>query len=250
VGLFSVAPDGRWIAISRPTGIDLLTADGGQRQTDLVAFPFIYTYSEYAFKPPVVWSPESAFFSVVVPSYDPLAEDAHATLYRVHTDGTVNLLGRVSGNFVFGGEPLPAFAPDGRRLVYGQAMAGSAPTLHLVTVENNDDRIADTLSEPYLLGGLGWSPGSRYYLYVRRQFIAEGLEDEICLLAAAGAVQTVVPRVAGPVSARWLDDESFIVLGGIEGLWGFYYFSVGGGTAFVDHCRRRCYVRCASAVRN
>ncbi|MGH2524910.1 MAG: hypothetical protein ACRDH2_20575, partial [Anaerolineales bacterium] len=100
-GRFALSPDGKYVALSSPRSIDLINADGTNLR-HLLDFPFIDTGSEYYYKPATVWSPDSTFFSVAVPSADPLAADAHVTFYRMGVDGNVQTLGSAPGNFVFG----------------------------------------------------------------------------------------------------------------------------------------------------
>ena len=45
-GAFSVSPDGARVAISRPDGMDVINADGTNMRQNVLAFPFISTYSE------------------------------------------------------------------------------------------------------------------------------------------------------------------------------------------------------------
>jgi len=112
VGTFSVSPDGKFIALALPQSIELLDAGATSKQ-HLLDFPFIKTYSEYAYFPPLEWGADSSFFNAVVPSEDPLAADASVTFYRMGVDGKVQKLGTYPGNFVMGGPIFPSFSPDG-----------------------------------------------------------------------------------------------------------------------------------------
>jgi len=80
-GFFSISPDGGWVAVSQPDSIDVIRADGATVRPDLIRFEPIITYSEYAYKPLVTWGADSTYFIVSIPSHDPLAADAGATLF-------------------------------------------------------------------------------------------------------------------------------------------------------------------------
>jgi hypothetical protein len=228
-GRFAVSPDGGRVALSRPTGIDLVNSDGtGLRH--VMDFPFINTASEYAYKPEARWSPDGAFFSLVIPSPDPLAPETSASFYRVGADGVVQPLATVPGNFVFGGDPRGDFAPNGEHVAYGQYAAdgSGAAALHLFSLDGSRDAIVDSVPPGQGFVGLGWSPDSQSYAYARRQFGASDVHDDILIVRADATTTMIAPGLMGPVALRWRDAGGFIVHGALEGEWALIYQGLGG----------------------
>ena len=152
-GAFSASPDGHTLAISRGTGLDLLGADGSNPHANVVSFPAIVTYSEYTFKPRPQWSADGSYFTVAIPSQDPLAADASVAFYRVSTAGTAVPYGAQPGNFVFGGLQ-PQIAPDGAHLVFSRNDPSGPDVLHMLTLQ--PDALGDAVFDSAERGrGLG-----------------------------------------------------------------------------------------------
>lgn len=93
-GDFYYSPDGGMIALVTagdyqdiPGSITLARADGSDRLEDLVNFPSILTYSEFAYYPEVRWADDGSAILVAIPSQDPLAPDANTTVWRISTEG-------------------------------------------------------------------------------------------------------------------------------------------------------------------
>ncbi len=224
-GAFALSPNGSFIAIARPTGLDLVNADGTNYRKDLISFPSIITYSEYLYKPAPVWSPDSAFFSVAIPSIDPLAPDTSLALYRVGADGVVQPLANLPGNFVFGGAVRPTFAPDGQRLAYSQAQAGNGmDDLHLVTLAGGvDDRVVATVAGT---GAWRWAPDSQRYAYT--SLPGAGAPGSGFLLGLDRSLQPFAPALTAVLDLQWLDPATLAFLGQINnGSWSLYKLSLG-----------------------
>jgi hypothetical protein len=152
---------GHTIAVSRGTGLDLVNFDGSNHRQNVITFPAIITYSEYTFKPRPQWSPDGSFFTVAIPSKDPMAADASVAFYRVGADGTVTPHGTHPGNYVFGGSIPPQIAPDGGHVVYAQANpSGGEEALHMLTLKS--DALDDNTFDHKSAGGWGWAPDSQH----------------------------------------------------------------------------------------
>ena len=146
-------------------GLDLVNADGTNYRQNVVVFPTIITYSEYTYKPRPQWSADGAYFTVAIPSADPLAADPSFTVYRISVDGAVTPLANQPGNIVFGGAIAPQIAPDGQHLVYSAGQSdGSGDVLHMLALLGDavGDNSFDSQMGPI---GLGWSPDSQNYVY-------------------------------------------------------------------------------------
>jgi hypothetical protein len=221
-GNFHLSPDGQRIAISGATSIQLLNADGSNLRT-VIEYPMIITYSEYQYKPAVVWSTDSAFFTVLVPSPDPMAADSSATIFRVAAAGdSGETMGRFDGNFVFGGPLGPGLSPDGRRLVYGRSTDQGVANLILVGVDGSDPTIFNSTS--LSANGWGWSPDSEWYAY---GIVPDGSN---VLLRRNGALQEFGAGLT-LVGLEWVDATSFYfsAVSG-EANYGLYFHRVGEQT--------------------
>jgi Tol biopolymer transport system component len=219
VGRFFLSPDGKHIALSLPQSIGLVDADGSNFRL-LLNFPFIKTYSEYAYKPEALWGRASAYFSVAIPSEDPLAGDASATLYRVALDGTVQTLGVLSGNFVFGGTVAPAISPDGSFVIYSRTAQDNTATLHLARIDGSGDVAVDQRPQPSGFTGFGWAPDSNHFAYAVTP--AEGG----FLAPVEGPLQSFAS--GAPIAAlKWKGVTSFVFVGQANGQWGLYAQAIG-----------------------
>jgi hypothetical protein len=198
-GVFDASPDGQLIALSGATAIQLLNADGSNLRT-VIEYPMIITYSEYQYKPAVVWSTDSTAFTVLVPSPDPQAADTSGTIYRIGADGAVTTLWTQRGNFVFGGPLLTGLSPDGAQAVYGQSNAQGATDLILLNTDGSAPTIFSSTS--LSANGWGWSPDSEWYAY---GIVPDGNN---VLLRRNGALQEFGAGLT-IVGLEWVEATSF-----------------------------------------
>ncbi len=220
VGRFFLSPDGKHIALSLPQAVGLVGADGSNFNLPL-NFPFISTYSEYEYKPEILWSATNAFFYVVVPSADPLAGDASAALYRVALDGTTQTLGVLSGNFVFGGSVAPAISPDGQFVIYSRTAQDNTASLHLARIDGSGDVVIDQQPPSAAFTGYGWAPDSNHFAY------AVTPSGGGFLAPVEGPLQAFVSN-AQIASLKWYGGTSFAFVGQVNGQWGLYAQTIGG----------------------
>ena len=223
-GRFSLSPDGRFAAISRVTGIDLLNLDSADLRRDLITFPALTTYSEYAYRPSVTWSPNSQSFSVAVPSPDPLAPDANVVLYRVRVDGQVQVLGALVGNFVFGDTIPVEFSPDGQYVVGGQTQPDHSPALYLAKADGTN---IVTLDQRNPLQGWGWAPDSQRYAYTVGGEGGDG-EGLVVNADAEGSTEVFLFGLNAMRWLRWRDSHSVLLHAQVNGRWGLWYLALGG----------------------
>jgi hypothetical protein len=225
-GAFAASPDGTTIAISRGTGLDLINVDGSNHKPNVVTFPLIVTYSEYTFKPRPQWSTDGSYFTVAIPSHDPMAADASVTFYKVGTDGTATTYNTVPGNFVFGGLQ-PQIAPSGGYAVYSRNdPAGGPDMLHMLTIGPGtpEDTVFDTQPSP---AGWGWSPDSAVYAY------------SVVPSGGGGKAYATAPGVESPHAfaadltglkdLRWLNGSRVVFLGQSSGGPWTLYRTISGG---------------------
>jgi hypothetical protein len=88
-GNFYFSPDGTQMALVTPTQIDLLNTDGSNRRYAVLTYPFVYTYSEFAYHAIPLWSSDGTFLRVAIPPQDPLGDaSAPINIYHLYTDGS------------------------------------------------------------------------------------------------------------------------------------------------------------------
>jgi hypothetical protein len=228
-GAFSTGPDGHTIAISRGEGLDLVNADGSNYRQNVIVFPSIITYSEYVYKPLPQWAADGTFFSVSIPSADPMAADVTTALYRVAVDGTVTPLGTVAANTVFGGAIAPVrFSPSGQFGVYSLGMAdGSGDVMHVLEFLAGGG-IGDRAEGPVPgRQGWGWSPDSAFFAY---SIFPDGATGQ--LFVTGTTAESVQPLAAGLNALRdleWENGNTVVFLGIVGGgdVWSLYRQSVG-----------------------
>lgn len=226
-GLFSLSPDRQYVAVSLGTSINLYSVAGGDLNA-ITRLPFesILTYSEYAYKPTVYWSPDSTFFSVLIPSKDPLAADTSGSIFRVGVDGSINLLSTQAGNFVFGAGSY-SISPDGNWLASGSYDTSSQYSLR---ISATDGGISSPVATAQGLNGLAWSADSRQFAYAVATSDTSGslhsvsLDGTITDLASAGRV----------ISAGWLDGSSLVYLTLDGSGWKLWFASPGGSASLVS----------------
>jgi hypothetical protein len=221
-GLFAFAPDGQRLAISTPTAIKLLAVNENALNT-VLEFQSISTYSEYQYKPTVLWSLDSAFFTTLIPSADPLAADTSGTVYRVNAAGTAQTVWTRPGNFVFGGSVFPA--PDGQRLVSGFINNNNNTEWRLSNMDGSNETAF--VNSPLSINGWGWAPDSLHYAY---GIVPDG---QNFVLQVNGA-QEAFGAGTTPVALEWASPNHFYFLA-VRGnaQYALYVHTLGGETQLV-----------------
>ena len=228
-GAFAVAPAGQTVAIARPTGLDLVNADGSNYRQNVITFPDIITYSEYAYKPFIQWGADGTFFNVTIPSPDPMAADAHADFYRVEVDGIVTPLTSQPANIVFGGMITPPqYAPNGRFAIYSVGQPdGTGEVVHQLEFLA-DGTVADRTMGPTLfLSGGKWSPDSTYFQYAVTPLGAPG--QGYVTGTTAESVQTFANGLAALWALEWQDGTTMVFIAklGAAETWSLYRQTLG-----------------------
>jgi len=201
-GHFYFSPDGRQMALVTPDRIDLLNTDGSDRRIGVLTYPFVLTYSEYAFHAVPIWSEDGSYLRVSIPPQDSLGDPASLTnIYHLYTDGTpANLL--TSVNIV----PLEFadIAPDLNRFAFVEQIGESADNLRALKLAN----LSGSTPTEYTTGSIGfgsWAPDSSHFYFNRfnpnEYFIGIINEPGVILLDA------------NPVmDFAWVTSDSFLFL--------------------------------------
>lgn len=223
VGAFQFSPDGQHLAVATSQAIRVMRADAADPHV-VLEFPVLNLANDVAYLPSLVWSPDSAFFSVALPSADPLAAEAQVDFYRVSVAGAAHKQMTLAGNFILDVQIPLTFSPDGRFAAYGDITFRSPETetmrgdIHLISLETGVDRVV-AVDGVWL--GFGWAPDSGRYLYATfpagQGFVAE----------TNGAIQSLGEANWQWINAAWLDSTSFYFTGALNWEPGIYFQRLG-----------------------
>jgi hypothetical protein len=228
-GMFYYSPDGSQIALSTPTSISLINADGTNRRDDVLTYPAISTYSEYQWYSFPRWWPDGSQLDVVIPSPDMLAPGATMTVWNIPTDGTPPFfLGTYTTNMaVFDSDRY--ISPDMSRVAYLQQVPPAENNiwdLHIAELNGASNVVFATGN----LRFVSWSPESGWFVYTENQdYKVAQVGDGVWPLADH-------PTARG---MQWIDEDNFIYLSGSSGSWdlrmgSFNFPSIQIGTSTAD----------------
>jgi len=199
-GNFYYSPDGAQIALTQSENISVVDADGSNRR-DLLSFPFVLTYSEYAYYPPVSWSPDGSFLRAAIPPADPLAATPDPTvIWHMPADGSPPSTLATITSVPFFQEAI-RFSPDTSQIAYFVEVTPGAPSvleLHLSNADGSGDVI-------YVSGDLrfhGWSTDSVNFIYS-----ISGLTPRVGRL---GVTPSFLPGISFLGGVSWVDETHFL----------------------------------------
>jgi hypothetical protein len=217
-GDFSFSPDGTRVAVVRPTTVGLANADGSGLSADVVTYAAVITYSEYQYYARPVWTADSATLALAIPSSDPLAPGASATVWRVPAaGGPAASLATIPGDFFFTQFDSPVLAPDLSRVAFLRE-TGTPNVRNLIIA--NADGSGETIYATGQLGWLGWAPDGMHFIF------SEGAGNNVRL----GALGTPPAALVTGTRLRWLNGSDFLYLSGSPGLWTLNRGTLGGGS--------------------
>ena len=218
-GFFSISPDGGWVAVSQPDSIDVIRADGATVRPDLIRFEPIITYSEYAYKPLVTWGADSTYFIVSIPSHDPLAADAGATLYAVGVDGASQTMTTITGTFLFDSFVKPS--PDGQWVAYLRNTFDGTTNHTFLQMARTDGSAESGGEAPNGAQLHGWSPDSAWVAY--------SIPDSGLYVSNTIAVgQPLAEGVQAVKDVVWTNATTVLFTGSVNDHWGLRMTAVGG----------------------
>jgi hypothetical protein len=196
-GDFYLSPSGDMLALVLPTSLGFVRPDGSDRSPDHLTFPFVITYSEYAYYPVPVWAPDESAVAVLIPAEDPFVEDS-ALVWRVPVAGPPAPLLDVMGFRFFRNQgKTPAIAPDLSKVVFLREITTTSVDLVVAPLDGSAESI-------YASGNLswqGWNPDSTQFVYTDA--------PRNLLLGSVGAP---ADGLGFGSSLRWLDADTFLYL--------------------------------------
>ena len=205
---FDISPTGDRVLFGTAEEILMANVDGSNRRS-LITFPFIVTYSEYAYAPQPIWTTDGQQAWVAIPSADPLDVNAYGQIWRIAADGTAVPFARLQGNLLFN----PAqWTASGNRLAYvRQIIAPSNPPVQLVVAQGNGDGQADYGNA--VAGSmqfLGWNPAGDRFAYVG----IDTTSRQTAYLGQPGGAFTSLPfePTANVVGLLWLSNTQYVAM--------------------------------------
>jgi hypothetical protein len=229
-GMFYYSPDGSQIALSTPTSISLINADGTNRRDGVLTYPAVITYSEYQWYSFPKWWPDSSQLSVVIPSADPMAAGASMTVWNIPTNGTPPIfLGTYTTDMaLFGAETL--ISPDMSMVAYLQRVGlpqDNTWDLHIAELNGASDVVFTTGN----LRFMEWSPDSGWFVFI---------DNQVYKVAQVGGGVWPLADTPPARDMEWIDENRFIYISGNSGSWdlrmgSFSWASIQIGTSTADY---------------
>jgi len=165
-----------------------------------------------------MWTADSAALGLAIPSSDPLAPGAGATVWRVPAaGGPAASLATIAGDFFFAQFDSSVLAPDLSRVAFLRE-TGTPNVLNLIIA--NADGSGETIYATGQLGWLGWAPDGMHFVF------SEGVGNSVRL----GALGTPPAALVTGTRLRWLNGSEFLYLSGSPGLWTLNRGTLSGGS--------------------
>jgi len=225
------SPDGLQIALSQPTSISLVNADGSNLRRDVLTYGNVITYSEYLYHPSPVWAPDSSGLRVVVPPADPLASPLPpSTLWYIPTNGSPAVF---SGNLLAipFAWPDTAIAPDLSRVGYAKPVGDPTANnreLHLALPDGS----SDTIYASGELEFIGWLPNSTQFVFEVR---SGGSMVGTHVGTVGGGYTTLSTDPTLMTDITWPDETHFLYRWRSGSNWELRYNLLGGaGSTLID----------------
>jgi hypothetical protein len=206
-GIFYYSPDGSQIALSNPSSISLVNANGSHMRPDVLTFPPVMTYSEYAYTPHPIWAADSTSLRVTIPPEDPMLNPLPPTsLWSISVDGSpAELLGKIKAIPFYW--PDSAFAPDLQHIAYVMPVGplnSNRRELHLADPDGTNDTVYTNGDS---LDFRSWAPDSQHFTYeimsgINKGFYLGGFTAQPSLLTSDPRAMTIY----------WLDGDRFAYL--------------------------------------
>jgi hypothetical protein len=215
-GDFLISPDGLKAVLTQHDRLSLITIDGGIIRADAITFAPVITYSEYLYHPIGQWTPDSSAVGFAIPSADPLAPDASATIWRLPADGgPAANLATIPGGFFFTQSRAPSISPDLAWVAFLRDT--TAPNVRNLIVARADGT-GETIVATGQMSWNGWAPDSAHFVF--------GQDAPMNLqLGAPGG--SSAPLASGS-QFRWVNATTYIYLSGSSGAWTVMRGSIGG----------------------
>lgn len=219
-GDFVVSPDGESLALVKPTSIGFVRTDGTGLIPNRLTFPFVITYSEYAYYPIPVWSGESDEVAILIPAEDPFVEDsARVWLVPTSAEPASPLLDLSDFSYFRNSGSPPLISPDLSMVGWLYDSGGSSTDLRLAAIDGSMNITYESGS----LSWLGWNPNSQDFVY--------GSVPKNLFLGQVGAP---TQGIGFGGQLRWVDQDRYFYLDELTTTHRFVLADLRGGSAVLD----------------
>jgi Tol biopolymer transport system component len=201
-GHFYFSPNGSQMALVTPTQIDLINTDGSDRRYAVLTYPFVYTYSEYAYHATPLWSGDSSSLRVSIPPQDPLGDfSAPVNIYHLPIDGSpATLLTSITV------APLEnaILSPDLNHFAFTEEIG--EPTDNLMSLKFAD--LSGGTPSEFTTGPLkfgDWAPDSSHFTFYQ-------WDPNEYFIGQLGIPGVIVPDVNPVMSFKWMTSVKFFLI--------------------------------------
>ncbi len=216
-GDFYYSPDGSQIALVNSTMVSVVDADGTNRR-DLLTFPFIITYSEYALYPTVVWSQDSSFLRAVIPGEDPLnVPPDPTTIWHLPADGSPSSILTTLA-------PVPFFqeaahlSPDTNKIAYLTMVTPGAPPivdLHIANADGSGDVLYNSGDRRFE----AWSTDGEHFIFTEAGHYPK--------VGRIGYPPQDLLGITLMLNVSWVDETRFLYQNRLSGSWELWLRELG-----------------------
>jgi hypothetical protein len=224
---FSFSPDGNFVAISRPTGIDLYHSDGSLVAENVVTFNSVNTASEYAWTADISWKNDSSSFCTVIAPEEPWVDEPAASIvWQVSNTGAAAML--YSGVMSFFPMGIASFSPDLSLMNYRTQEGNPLDNnwaLHVSLADGSGNANIDTGYFGHLAE---WSPDGQKFIYSK----LDG-SNNLAFLVNGNSTPDHLADVVSLLDAKWVDDSHFIVSSHTENGDSLLYGTINGPTGVI-----------------
>jgi hypothetical protein len=224
---FSFSPDGNFIAISRPTGVDLYHSDGSLAAANAVTFNSVNTASEYAWTPNIFWKNDSSSFCTVIAPEEPWVDDpGPSVVWRVSNTGTAAMI--YSGQMSFFPMGIASFSPDLSMMNYRTQKGNPLDNTWELNVSLVDGSGNEQMDTGYFGRLATWSPDGQKFIYSK----LDG-SNNLAFLINGNSAPEKLAEIVSLLDAKWVDDSHYIVSSHTEGGDSLLYGTINGPTGVI-----------------
>lgn len=212
-GTFDISNENQ-LVMATTTAVIRMDLDGGNRQ-EMITFPAVPTYSEYAYYPMPRWLPQGDNAFVTVSGPDPIFEDQIATYWQIPTTGPAEELNTVEGLLLMD-RIYPS--PEGDRTAYVRILTDPSNPPQDLLIGNGQAGDLQTYGAPApQLTFFGWSPNGESFLY-RSQDASSVFRYHVGRIGQS-PLNTELPANQTALNATWMTNSTFVLALGSINNW-------------------------------
>ena len=217
------SPDGQKLAVTTATNIRVIELSTGTHRM-LLSYPFVYTYSEWAYVPTPVWAPDSESLGVIIPPQDSLGvETPIGTLWIAPLHAAPYEAASFELSPVFISDT--SVAPNLNQYIYGTGANPDTGQVHLGQVAPPSSQVIINGSVRYS----GWSADSAHYFFTQ----SESDGGDTLYVAAPGSSPQVLAGNVHAYTVRWVGNDQVIFISGTYGSAELHLMNLSGSDTII-----------------